>query len=343
MPPFLLLVILASANFSCYSLRQAYHFNNLFNSRQKVSAVLGDDNTRPKVKEKLSYVTEVIQFADSQGLNTEGAYEYYIHSKSGSVSYLVQAAEQDRLKFKKWWFPIVGSVPYLGFFDSVERDQEFQRLSASYDVAKGNVGAFSSLGWFEDPIYTSMIRRSDLDIAHLFFHELVHRTFWSAGSVRFNENLAEFGAEVLMVAYLETTGEATSSETYFARRRDKAKFKEWLGQLRQELEEMYQREGLSRQEKIDQKWVIIDRYRTRELPQFETNRYDYVRRKAWNNASILGASLYTPDTQRFYQSYDCVGRPSLGKFLSALKDAEGQFEDNFKALDSLCETTELRR
>jgi len=98
-----------------------------------------------------------------------------------------------------WWFPIVGRVPYLGYFSKADRDSKASELrTEGYDVYETGVGAYSSLGWFDDPIYSPMLRRSEADFAHLIFHELTHRTLWIRGSVEFNENLAEYAADFLL-------------------------------------------------------------------------------------------------------------------------------------------------
>lgn len=332
--PFLVIMTLPIVS-SCYTLKQAYHFNNLFNSRVKVSDVLQDKNQPSEILEKLQLVQNIIKFAKAQGLNTEGAYQYYIHSDGGSVSHLVQAADRTQLKFKTWWFPFVGSVPYLGFFDAKERDQLYQELAKDYDVSKSSVGAFSSLGWFEDPIYTSMLKRRFTDIAHLFFHELVHRTYWSVGTTRFNENLAEFCAEILTESYLKTLGQRDAITEYFARRRDKVKYVDWLRNLRNDLRDLYARNDINHQETLDLKWAMIESYQD-AVPKFESTRYDFIKRKKWNNASILGASLYTPDTSRFYRAFQCLGRPKISIFLDRLRTLRETYEDNFQALDSLC-------
>ena len=86
----------------------------------------------------------ILSFAESHGLNASGAYKYYIATKEPVVSYIVQAAYADRLEFVTWWFPVVGDVPYLGFFKKPERDAKAAELTASgYDVHTSGAGAFS--------------------------------------------------------------------------------------------------------------------------------------------------------------------------------------------------------
>src|SRR5690606_17982044 len=135
--------------------------NNLYNSRRHTDDLLRDPTTPAPVRTKLLRLKELRAYAHSQGLAAGEAYRYYIHLPEPSVSYVVQAAYPDRLQSLTWWFPIVGTVPYLGFFDRQARDEKAAELSRQgYDVETAGVSAFSSLGWFEDPIYSPMLERS---------------------------------------------------------------------------------------------------------------------------------------------------------------------------------------
>ena len=333
-----LFILLISFNFSCYSLRQAYQFSKLYSSRSSIEDLEQDPKLDPKIRAKFRYLKKILSFAESQGLDVEGAYVDYIHLDTGQVSFLVQAAKKDELKFKTWWFPFVGTVPYLGFFKESDRDEEYSELAKSYDVSKSKVGAFSSLGWFEDPVFTSMLNRNKENMAHLFFHELVHRTLWSSGSTRFNENLAEFCAEKMVDKFFSEQGENTRLVRYYQKKRDKQKFKSWLLNLKSDLKKVYSDSTLSYEKKLVQKSHVIKEYQVQLLPDFETKSYkDYIALKSWNNASILGASLYTPDTQRFERAYRCLGEPSIGLFLGKLEVSENHSKDHFDALDKICD------
>lgn len=323
----------------CYVLQQAWYQNNLINSREPVEAVRLDPNTPDSLRAKLDLVRDVLSYARAQGLNTAHSYRYFIDTPHDAVSYLVQAAKSDALEFKTWWFPVVGRVPYLGFFDVDDRDREARKLAAEgWDVATGGAAAFSSLGFFEDPLYRPMMKQEDADLVHLLLHELTHRTFWSRGSATFNENLAEYVGLTLARRYLEEKGRAQDHEQFLAERRDKKKFREWLGALRKELSDLYRSKGEQPLAQVQQKKTeIFKTFTTSRLPRFETTRYRWVAKKGWNNASVLAASLYTPDTVRFERAHGCFGldRP-VREFLEALKAAENRYKDAFKALDSLC-------
>lgn len=320
----------------CYSVRQAVFNNDLYNSRRPVAEVLADPATDEKTRAALGFVAKALDFAAVQGLNAENAYTHYIQTSSPFVSYLVQAAHPHKFEFKTWWFPVVGSVPYLGFFSAPERDAQAEILAGEgFDIHKGGVGAFSSLGWFEDPLFSSMLRRTEADLVHLIFHELTHRTVWIPGSVEFNENLAEYVADRLTEEYLLASGKKDLIQIYFDRKEDKAKFRIWLKELKAELTTFYDNsQNLAKSSLIEGKEAIIRRYSKDKKPVFK--RIDYVGDDRWNNASIMGASLYTPDLEMFEKAHACIGHGHLIKFLNVLKELAEEVGNGFKGLERLC-------
>jgi len=333
---YLFICLLSYQSVGCYSVRQAIYHNDLYNSRRPVSEVLADPETDEKTRTALGFVAKALDFATVHGLNAENAYTHYIKTSSPFVSYLVQAAYPHKFEFKTWWFPVVGRVPYLGFFSAKERDVQAEILIAEgFDVHKGGVGAFSSLGWFEDPIFSSMLRRSEADLVHLIFHELTHRTVWIPGSVEFNENLAEYIADRMTEEYLLASGKKDLIQIYFERKEDKAKFRIWLRELRAELSTFYDRnQTLNKASLIGGKTAIIGRYTKDKKPTFK--QIDYVGDDRWNNASIMGASLYTPDLEMFEKAHACIGHGHLVKFLDVLKESAEKVGNGFKGLERLC-------
>ena len=326
----------------CYVLSQAFYQNSLMNTRLSVEKVIADKNTDQKVKKKLQKTRSILAFASKNGLNVEQSYNYYIPMQGPYVSHIVSAAHKDRLKSVTFWFPIVGSVPYIGFFHEKDRDAKAKELQEEgYDITKGGVSAFSSLGWFSDPIYKSMLRRSDARLAHLFFHELTHRTYWSIGSVKFNENLAEYVAMYLTRAYLAEIGAKKQLLRYDRKLVDKKKYKKWLKKLRSRLKENYQKD-IPLKDKLTQKSLIFKEFLTTYFPAFTTRYYKSLAKREWNNAVVLASSLYSPDTERFQKAHTCLKKRhemapvTIGQFLEALSEAEEEHDDAFAALDHLC-------
>lgn len=322
----------------CYVTRLALHQNDLFNDRRPIASLIEDPLTPEKLRQRLIVARRILQFAAAQGLNTSDAYRYYVDTKEPVVSYIVQAAEADRLVAKTWWFPVVGRVPYLGFFNKSERDDEAVALAGQgLDVHKGAASAFSSLGWFEDPLFSSMLVRSEADLAHLLLHELTHRTYWSPGSAEFNENLAEYAGIELAKEYLRTYGSREDVAKFTAKLEDRRLFKPWLESLRKELEVLYgQTPRLPMTELLQKKAAIFAKYQNPPLrPAFTV--VDYVKGEDWNNAAVLANALYFPDTDVFAKAHACLKSQRMIDFLDELQRLTDATDgDPFKALEAMC-------
>ena len=324
MPKYLNLVVLTLVGFllsSCYVTRQALKQNSLYNSRVPVRDIIADPNTPEKTKTALLHVQDVLEFASRNGLKVGGSYQHYIEQSGRPVSYLVFASKPFALESKTWWFPIVGDVPYLGFFAESERDDFALELEQEgYDVHRGKASAFSSLGWFDDPIFSSMLERRRAAYTHLIFHELTHQTYWAPGSVLFNENLAEYIAYELSIKYFQEKNLPKTIEGYETYRRDKKKYKEWLTFFREKLETLYNSPSFQELEepaKRQKKQELYTQYQSQKSPEFE--RFNFISNKSWNNARILASSLYTPELELFEKAKECSKKETIREFIAALE------------------------
>lgn len=159
--------------------------------------VFADPEVSDSVKAKLLLIEEIKQFAyDSIGLKYSDNYTAFFDQKGERLMYVVTAAERYNLKPYTWRFPIVGEVPYKGFFDEKKAKEEYFRLKMlGYDADVGGASGWSTLGWFRDPVLSSMLSKSEADLAELIIHELTHGTLFVKDSVEYNENLAQFVGE----------------------------------------------------------------------------------------------------------------------------------------------------
>lgn len=340
---FLALSFLITMLPGCYVSKLAWHQGKLISSRQKISSLLNNPNTSPELKEKLTYTQDVLAYAQSQGLNVDGAYAHYVELGSKDISYTVYAAYPDRLAARTWWFPIVGSVPYLGYFDKAERDTYAQQLrDEGYDVYESTVGAYSSLGWFDDPLYSTMLRRSKESLASVLFHELTHRTVWLKGNAEFNEQLASFVETYLTRKFLAERSLHENLRRYEDLLHDQQLFAQWIGDLSEELRKFYQKTASS-EKPLDQtlfsrqKNAIFERFVTQLAPRF--TRYKFLDDESWNNARVLANSSYLPDHQRFYASLQCTKATSIGAYLTLVKGAwqrRHKTSDPYAMIDQFC-------
>ncbi|HTF05393.1 MAG TPA: aminopeptidase, partial [Bacteroidia bacterium] len=156
--------------------------------------VYADDSVDVHVKERLRFIEEVREFAfDSIGLTRNDNYTTYYDQKGQRLLYVVTASKPFELKAHLWSFPILGDVPYKGFFNEEKANAESERLKAEgWDVDIGGASGWSTLGWFKDPVLSGMLRMSEGELAELIIHELTHGTIFVKDNVDYNENLAQF-------------------------------------------------------------------------------------------------------------------------------------------------------
>src|SRR6185436_1104168 len=159
-----------------------------------VSEFIGDPSFPDSLKSKLLLIQRARRYAiDSLGLNDTDNYTTMYDQQGKELMWVVLACEPFRLVEKRWDFPIIGSVPYKGYFEREKAIREREELEKeNWDVSIRNPGGWSTLGWFTDPILSGMLRRSDGDLSSLIIHEMVHATIYVKDSSDFNENLASF-------------------------------------------------------------------------------------------------------------------------------------------------------
>lgn len=187
-----------------YGIEQGLGQIRIIREARPVSEVMSDPAFPDSLKQKLALIDEIRRFAiDSLGLNDTDNYKTLYDQKGEEVMWVVTACEPYHLRPKTWSFPVVGTVPYKGYFNKEKAIVEAKQLKdAGFDVAVRNPGGWSTLGWFTDPILSGMLSRGDGDLASLIIHEMVHATLWVPDSVTFNENLASFIADTAAYDFL---------------------------------------------------------------------------------------------------------------------------------------------
>jgi predicted aminopeptidase len=189
-----------------YGIRQGKGQLNIVWNARPVEDVLKDPGFPDSLKLKLRLIAEVRKFAiDSLGLKDTRNYKTLYDQKGQEIMWVVTASEPFELKAKEWTFPVLGAVPYKGFFEkelAFDLKEELQKQG--WDVSIRNPGGWSTLGWFTDPILSKMLERGEGDLANLIIHEMSHATIFVKDSIDFNENLATFigdrGAEKFLIS-----------------------------------------------------------------------------------------------------------------------------------------------
>jgi len=161
-------------------------------NREPVAEVIADPQTPPELATKLSLAVEVREFAQQElALPVGGSFSDYVHLDRPWVVVNLLVAPEFSLELKQWCYPIVGCQSYRGYFD-IELAREEQRYyeSLGRDTYLAPVAAFSTLGWFDDPLHRGFTDRSPTSMVALMIHELTHQRLYMAGDTTFNESFA---------------------------------------------------------------------------------------------------------------------------------------------------------
>jgi predicted aminopeptidase len=197
--------------------------------------------------------------AEVLGLPTKDLYKKISLAPIGPT-WIITASPQDALTPVTWWFPVVGRVAYKGYYNKEGAEKLAAELQAEgNDVMMYAASAFSSLGWFNDPIRPSMLKGSDQRLANLVLHESAHSYLYWKGQTDFNESFASFVGDLGAIRYLEhRQGEdCEECRRAWADRLDGPLFGELIQRTVQRLEELYA-EPISREEKIRRREEVFD-------------------------------------------------------------------------------------
>lgn len=202
---------------------------------------LADPATGDKLKTKLQRVKEIRQFAAAElALPDNGSYKFYADLKRPFVLWNVMAAPALSLEPTKWCFPIAGCVNYRGYY-SKEAAQAFARelREQGLDVQIGGVPAYSTLGWFDDPVLSTFIQYPDGELARLVFHELAHQVAYAKDDSQFNESFAVAVEEVGVERWMARFGDEKMRRAYADYESRKKDFLALLMKYRAELKANY--------------------------------------------------------------------------------------------------------
>jgi predicted aminopeptidase len=220
--PLLLLAYLTVTSTGRYLLRAGWEEGKILWRRQPIAALAANPATPPALRAKLNIVLAARAFAaDSLGLRAGKSFTSYSALDRDTLVLLVSGAYRDRLKSYTWWFPIVGRVPYKGYFDFAAARAEYRDLMArGFDANLGVASAFSTLGWFNDPLLPTTLRADSLYMASTVIHELTHNTYYGPGGAVFNESFANFVGSRGAERFFLSRGQAGAAAEVVARWND---------------------------------------------------------------------------------------------------------------------------
>lgn len=300
--PLLAVALIAVGTLTCspgYILRAGIEEAKILSRRRPIESVIQDPTTDDEVRRKLSLVLQARTFADEYlGLDVNESYTTYSWIDRDTLALVISAAYRDRFQPVTWWFPIVGRVPYKGFFDvEAARRAAAELERQGYDTYLRPTSAFSTLGWFADPVLSTMLRYDDVGLFATIVHELTHSTHFIPSQVPFNESFANFVGDRGAVDYFCGLEGDEGERCRIARLqwRNDILFSEYLGRLVPGLEEVYGRTDLTREEKVAMRKEVHERTMQEFLAEYGDELAPGYRRlieQPLNNARLVGLRLY---------------------------------------------------
>ena len=288
------------------------------------------------IQQKLVLINEIKRFAeDSLGLSPSENYTTVFDQKGKPILWVVTACPPFLLEAKTWDFPIAGSFSYKGFFDSLKAVQEAEIWKKEgFDVDIREVNAWSTLGWFRDPILSNMLYRKEGNLANLIIHELTHSTLYVKSDVTFNENLANFVGDVGAEIYLENKygKDAEALRQYQNAKTDANKFTKFVLLASQSLDTLYQNfpPKMPLEEKEKRKKDKIQNI----LNQLDTVSFANLRYKKYfgnetpNNTFFMDYKRYNEQQDVFRKEFEKDFGSNFPKFLKHLKEKYGKEQLN---------------
>lgn len=306
----------AMASVSCspgYVLRAGWEEAKILSSRKSIHEVVHDTTTPAEVRAKLRLVQDSREFAErTLALQPDDAFTSYVELDRDTLLLVLNAAHEFELRWKTWWFPIVGHVPYKGYFDFQKARRDADRLNAEgFDTWVRPSSAFSTLGWLPDPLLSTTLRADSVGIVETVIHEITHSTFFPRGQAQFNESFANFVGHRGAISYFcDAVRDLAQCAAAENRWHDMRVFGRFFHSMLDPLETLYATElppAEMRQEKRRILREAAERFESAVQDEFRSGRYRGLDPEQVNNAWLLSRMLYytrLDDMETLYRLHD---------------------------------------
>jgi predicted aminopeptidase len=305
-----------------------------------IADVLADPAYPDSLKQKIKLIQEIKRFSiDSLGLDPSGSYESFYNQQGKPILWVITAAQPYQLVARQWHFPILGIFSYKGFFEKDRADQQLAELKKEgLDTRVGEVSAWSTLGFLNDPILSSFLARSEGSLAELIIHELTHGTLFVKNSLEYNENLADFVGEYGATRFLAQKYGQTSVQyrDYEGAKAFYGRYDEHVLAGTQVLDSLYKsfkpttpvaiKDSLKWQT-IRQIVISADTIRDeRSQPRVRSIKKGRLEKlNLPNNAYFIGYLTYRKQQNRFRQEFDRQFNGDFTRYLTYLKQTYPSF------------------
>lgn len=309
-------VLLAVTPLGRYLARAGYEEARILLARRPIAGLVADSSLDALTRGKLQLVLEARAFArDSLGLPPKDAFTQFTQLRSDTLVLVLSGARPDWLEPVLWRFPLVGRLPYKGYFrlqDALAADSALR--ADGFDTYLRPASAFSTLGWFNDPLLSTTLAADSVDLVNTVIHELTHNRYFAAGDATFNESFANFVGARGAQAFFLSRGDSLRAMLAAARWADERALARFWGDLYRSLDSTFKAHpGASlRARRIalrDSTYAAARRQMVDSLaPTWLSISPRYAQLVRLDNAALLARRIYLTDLEQFERAYSDAGR-----------------------------------
>ncbi|HEX6643705.1 MAG TPA: aminopeptidase [Gemmatimonadales bacterium] len=322
-----------------YLARAGIEETRILSEARPIARIVADPGTAPDLRSTLQLVLDARDFAAAIGFEAKETYTTYTDVGRDTLLLVLQAAPRDCICPVTWKWPIVGSMPYKGFFDARAGERAAAELaSRGYDVHLRPSGAFSTLGWFNDPLLSTAMSRDPVELVSTVFHEIAHNSLYVRSATPFNESFAQMAGYRAAEAFFRSRGDTLLAGRAADRFHDEQVLGAYYAELIARLDSAYARgyEGAA----LDSVRTAEGRWAREQLAgpvgaRLRTIRITPQPERPVNNARLIGITLYRTRLDLFDAWYRRHGE-DIGKAVAELRrlveGAEG--DEAFQRLEA---------
>lgn len=282
--------------------------------KRPIQEALEDPTLKEETKQKLREVETFREYGIARlGLEPSAGFRSFVQLRREEVGWHVAACYPLRLESYTWWFPIAGTVPYKGYFDLEKAKEEEKKLKElGLDTRIRITAGYSTLGWFEDPVFSSQLRSESYEIGSLVFHEMAHATVYFPGDSSFNESYASFVEEEGTFHYLESLeGKDGPIQKGILKRKEETRIlRFFMMETAQKLKALYN-SAEDDDKKREGKRRIIDEFKNSlvlKKNEFKSISVEKLSKRDWNNEDFVGYLRYHSGTSYFKKEFESSGK-----------------------------------
>lgn len=330
-----------------YLTRAGFEETRILQARQPIDRLIRDSSIASDTRASLSLVLESRDYAAALGLEAKKTYTTFADVGRDTLLMVLSASPKDCLCPHTWKYPIVGRVPYKGFFDfDMAREAAEEMERRGYDTYLRPSAAFSTLGWFNDPLLSTALERDSTELSALVFHEIAHNTLYVKSATPFNESFAQMVGYRAAQSFYRSRGDSARAEHAAGRWHDEVLLSGYYHELSRRLDSIYGSGADSTA--LDAGRSDVARWAREQLqdslaPRFRTYRIGPLTERPINNARIIAARIYRTRLDLLEAWFQEQGQ-DIGEAVRRLETLErgARGDEAFQRLEQALDSTAAR-